>query len=622
MGSGKAGKTSVQKTRSGSVLIPISMEVDGGTTPPTDQINPKYSVNVLQLLKTAQAQHGLRHSDYTRYRRYCSARLRRLYKSLKFTHGRGKYTRKAITDSTVTDVRFLHVVLYMAERAWSYAMEKKQVPDGPNSRQRLYLIGRLKKAVKWADNFAHLCMAKGDSRTSLEAMAYASFMRGSFLLEREKSWEAALTNFKNARAVYDELGKYGDVENQVLCRQRVEEMDPNIRYCLYKMGKSNIQGSELLDLSTQEGPAMDLLRDKLEDVMIEARTQQATSVTDFHWLGRKFPIKNAKTRVSILKAQALEKDLYSSAASSLTTEKQLAVFDKIFSAYHDARRYVRDDLATAGNTEDVKVDLAGLDKAIGCVLVQRTMERNQLLVTIAKSKLSRQYQGLHEDNGEKITKPEELVRLFDIIIQNVTDLSDLATSGRERNAEEETFAEELAVKSLGFRAERCFYLAKSYSLAGKHTEAYALFSRTHEHVESALQGYHRLKNPNNSAMQELKELSDHCRAQRCLEHAMEISEAGKIQDNISKGVSGISLANAENRASQQYLYERLDVYESAVGAPDSKESPHIEKFPPSFQAVPCKPIVLDTAVNAIEFPSLENHLKREDKKGLFGRWWR
>lgn len=621
MGSGKAGKAS-QKTRSGSVPTPSSVEVDGGTTPPTDQINPKYSVNVLQLIKTAQSQHGLRHSDYTRYRRYCSARLRRLYKSLKFMHGRGKYTRRAITESTVTDVRFLHIVLYMAERAWSNAMEKKQVPDGPNSRQRLYLIGRLKKAVKWADHFAHLCAAKGDSRTSLEAAAYASFMRGSLLVEWEKNWETALLNFKSARAVYDELGKYGDVENQVLCRQSVDEMEPNIRYCLYKMGKSDIQSSELLDLSTQEGPAADLLRDKLEDIMIEARTQQTTSMTDFHWLGRSFPIKNAKTRVSVLKAQALEKDLYSPAASSLTTEKQLAVFDKIFSAYHDARRYVRDDLVTAGNTEDVKDDLAGLDKAIGCVLVQRTIERNQLLVSIAKSKLRRQHEGVHEDKNEKITKPEELVRLFDIIVQNITDLSDLATSGRDRNAEEEAFAEELAVKSLGFQAERCYYLAESYSLAGKHTEAYALFSRAHEHAESALQGYRRLKNTDNPAMQELKELSDHCRAQRCLVHAMEIAEAGKVQDNISKGVSAIALTNAENKACEQYLYERLDVYDSAVGAPESKESPHIAKFPPSFQAVPCKPIVLDTAVNAIEFPSLENHLKRDDKKSLFGRWWR
>ncbi|KAD6454909.1 hypothetical protein E3N88_09615 [Mikania micrantha] len=36
---------------------------------------------------------------------HCS--VRRLYKLLKFTHGRGKYTKKPITASTVTEVRQL-----------------------------------------------------------------------------------------------------------------------------------------------------------------------------------------------------------------------------------------------------------------------------------------------------------------------------------------------------------------------------------------------------------------------------------------------------------------------------------------------------------------------------------
>lgn len=39
----------------------------------------------------------------------------------------------------------------------------------------------------------------------------------------------------------------------------------------------------------------------LQAVMAEARSQQAASLTEFHWLGHKFPISNAKTRVSILK---------------------------------------------------------------------------------------------------------------------------------------------------------------------------------------------------------------------------------------------------------------------------------------------------------------------------------
>jgi hypothetical protein len=50
--------------------------------------------------------------------------------------------------------RFLHLILYTAERAWSHAMEKKQLRDGPNARQRIYLIGRMRKAVKWATLFS------------------------------------------------------------------------------------------------------------------------------------------------------------------------------------------------------------------------------------------------------------------------------------------------------------------------------------------------------------------------------------------------------------------------------------------------------------------------------------
>lgn len=141
----------------------------------------------------------------------------------------------------------------------------------------------------------------------------------------------------------------------------------------------------------------------------------------------------------------------------------------------------------------MKDELNGLDKAVSAVLGQRTIERNLLLVSIAKSKLSRN----RDDKNEKVTKPEELVRLYDLLLQvsivncscfgrsrsnyvilvgnlivqvdqiiwqvscsvlfylqNVGDLSDLVTSGRDRKAEEVSFAEECALKSLAFRAER------------------------------------------------------------------------------------------------------------------------------------------------------------------------
>uniref|UniRef100_A0A3Q7FJR4 Signal recognition particle subunit SRP68 n=1 Tax=Solanum lycopersicum TaxID=4081 RepID=A0A3Q7FJR4_SOLLC len=581
-----------------------AMEIEDQSSIPSDQIsNLKFSVNVLQLLKSAQMQHGLRFGDYARYRRYCTARLRRLYKSLKFTHGRLKYTKRSISVTTVTEVRFLHLVLYTSERAWSHAMEKKTLPDGPNARQRSYLIGRLRKAVKWASLFQELCSIKGDSRTSLEAEAYAAYMKGSLLFEKDQNWDVALKCFKSARAVYEELGKYGDLENQVLCRERVEELEPSIRYCLHKIGESNLQTSELVSIGEIEGPALDLFKAKLEAAMAEARSQQAASMTEFHWLGNRFPISNAKTRVSILKAQELEKDIHGSAADSLPAEKKLVLYDKIFAAYHEARSCIRNDLVTAANSENVKDELSGLDKAVGAILGQRTIERNQLLVKIAKSKLNK----VRDDKNEKVTKPEELVRLYDLLLQNTADLSDLVSSGRDRKIEEVALAEECELKSMVFRAERCFYLAKSYSSAGKRTEAYALYSRARSLADAALM---KLQSAN---------AADLSRSNSCAEHARGIMEEEKAPENLSKKISNISL-NGTDKKMEKLLMEKLDTYESAVGEANVKVVPRIETFPPAFQPVARNPIVLDLAYNLIEFPSLDSRMKK-DKKGFISRFW-
>lgn len=53
-----------------------------------------------------------------------------------------------------------------------------------------------------------------------------------------------------------------------MCRERVEELEPSIRYCLHKIGESNLQASELLQIDEMEGPALDLFKAKLEVSLI------------------------------------------------------------------------------------------------------------------------------------------------------------------------------------------------------------------------------------------------------------------------------------------------------------------------------------------------------------------
>lgn len=169
----------------------------------------------------------------------------------------------------------------------------------------------------------------------------------------------------------------------------------------------------------------------------------------------------------------------------------------------------------------MKDDLNGLDKAVSAVLGERTIERNLLLVKVAKSKLANR----HDDKNEKLTKPEELVRLYDLLLQvdihffwtcinwtnislhkdlpvrciflydmllkfewqcshiwqNTADLSDLVNSGRDKKPEEVSFAEVCSYKSLAFRAQR-FASWSKYFLIILRNLVNCLLKCTHTHA--------------------------------------------------------------------------------------------------------------------------------------------
>ena len=175
----------------------------------------KYALDVYTLLRVTQAQHGLKHGDYERYRKYCSRRLLRLYKSLKFVHGKGgKFEKRSLSVEEVKEARYFLIPLMNAERCWSSAMAvKKEIENSKKwvTHRKHHMFKKLKRATTWADEFTSLCSAKGDSRTATEAEAYALFMKGMYLLERGDS--NALTAFLQTRSLYEKLGRGGSNED-------------------------------------------------------------------------------------------------------------------------------------------------------------------------------------------------------------------------------------------------------------------------------------------------------------------------------------------------------------------------------------------------------------------------
>uniref|UniRef100_A0A0D9W126 Uncharacterized protein n=1 Tax=Leersia perrieri TaxID=77586 RepID=A0A0D9W126_9ORYZ len=95
-------------------------------------------------------------------------------------------------------------------------------------------------------------------------------------------------------------------------------------------------------------------------------------------------------------------------------------------------------------------------------------------------------------------------------------------------------------------------------------------------------------------------------------------EEESVPEKLSKGVSTLSLGDEKRK--EAFLLDMLENYESALGEANTKTPCRIARFPPPFQSAPCNPIVLDMAYNAIEFPNIENKMKKE-KKGLLSRFW-
>lgn len=56
--------------------------------------------------------------------------------------------------------------------------------------------------------------------------------------------------------------------NKFFCHGCVEELEPNIRYCLHKIGESNLQTSGLINIAETEGLAADIFNANLEASLI------------------------------------------------------------------------------------------------------------------------------------------------------------------------------------------------------------------------------------------------------------------------------------------------------------------------------------------------------------------
>ncbi|CAD5120345.1 DgyrCDS8920 [Dimorphilus gyrociliatus] len=556
-----------------------------------DQTKPELkdslTLEALRIVKDAQQQHGLRHDDYHRYRQYCARRLRRVRKSLHFPQGNmRKVQPKKVTEDHLKDVKFLLIPLFEAERAWAYAVALKS-ESNTEPRKKYHKLSRLRKAVQHASLLNALCSAKVcDARSKLEAEAYESWMRASYEFELEK-WQEAVTGFQKAQTIYNRLFDAITDDSKELYKIRCDEITPILRYCEYNIGDKSAM-EELRKLRMTQGGA---LSSQLDELIEKTKAKQVATLSEVSWRGKIIPIKSETIRVHLLNVQELERSL----SESENAEAKLSIYESLLKDLIDSAAALKEEskddptfrsIIRGQQIEGRVPQSVHLYSYIMYKRLNHNIDRYLLMINQAKQNLE-----VPSNSDQKKTKPHELARLYDTIVQNANDITTLP--GLEEDLE---LKRECKVKIAVFKTYRCYYAARAYQNVSKWGETMALYDLVEVRGTKALE---QLENTNsdNAFKSDILNLINEADAGKSV---CRVSKVSDIHD-LNKRTKKLSVKDLKIP-----LDERLDLFgedRSLTG-----DQVNLTSLPPDFEPVACKPLFFDLALSLLKFPNLDDQI--------------
>ncbi|KHJ40361.1 hypothetical protein D918_09607 [Trichuris suis] len=534
------------------------------------------TVHILQLVKEAQQQHGLRHGDYQRYRQYCSRKLRRVRKSLKLSSGQdSRSLRKLTVDvAKIQDPKYLSLFVFEADRNWAYAMQLKQ-EAAPDNRKRFHLLRKMRTAVRSCHNLEKICKEMGnlDAATKLEVGAYSSWMQGCLHFEA-RMWANAAECFTTAKTIYEELSSITDLSALVdVYEQRCREIVPPLRFCQFSIGDSSALADLVqMRLEISDQPENTILPD-LNKLLTECRQKQANAAElEVMWCGRKLNFsKSVRTQSFYNSLLDLERQI----REVPEVDSKLSLYEQILSECRDVMQNVREE--AKGEVFKVKiVEGEEYDKLSHSNVIFLYLSYIRLRKSIER------YIVMVEHVQRYVKKPQEAIRLYDL---NFSELQILPLICHD---------EGLTNELLFFKALRCCCVADVFTVQNKWLEALALFKRTLGYIDEI----RRKGNPPAASFGHLT--SD--RLKLLLMEANKGMYCSQVKCAcVSEGKEHVELREQVNWPIVENLH-----YFRKLSLADLKERVQLVRIPPNLQPVACKPLFFDLAFNYIHFPFISD----------------
>lgn len=462
-----------------------------------------------------------------------------------------------------------------------------------------------------------------DARTKLEAEAYSAWLHGTLHFELGL-FQKASDNLKKAEIIYQNLSDALPEEEQTLYQAKVAELLPSLRYCAYRIGESGNGGGakdgSMDDFMQFRAQGLDI--ENLNTLVAQTKTESSDTLQTMDWRGRKVTVRPEKVRLFLLSMQEVDK----SVEKTKTVQAKIELLETIIMDCRDSIQAVKDEIS-----QDPKLRATANDPNAGLVAVPgilyllaylkyirliRTIERNLLLVQLAKQSLDGTQQqqqqqqpqpaeGKQQLEMNKKVRPQDLTRLYEIILQNVTELQ--TVQGMEQDAEYQTEVEGL---NLSFKAFRCYYIAVTLVALKRWKEAVALYQRSTNYAQSVTKNKAMKALPFDlqSAMKELLEKIEGSVFTAQAYSVLEQDEGAAAQEE--------GFVGAKAQKNTKPLYERLAVYKEDPQL--NSKNPNVFKLTPDMEPIPCKPLFFDLALNYIEFPALDHKMDQSAKGGKGG----
>ncbi|ESS68393.1 hypothetical protein TCDM_02774 [Trypanosoma cruzi Dm28c] len=537
------------------------------------------------FLKEIQLQHGLRGEDYARYRRYTTNRLSTLRHQLGLLHDPKRFKLKEITPQNATRPEHLQLLVLYVERCWAAAEEMQErrrnvggggenkPPGGiPPSDQ---FRKRLNKSVKWASKLHEVARIVAHPRLKQEAEAYSLEVKGRAAAAHGAMVEAKKF-FSMARELYYALRKSSTPEQWMLLLTKVNELDDRVVYCMLRLGED----------ASKYKPHVDL-----EDTM------ERLAATTIEWNGRQLNVASIKVKDALREVRTLNVESVKTKALELggpiplgQQNKVLDLMDRRIGCLNDALAHARQDLRTLSDDRQ-KTELQLLVHYLLFHVSQETLHRTLFMAEVyirrfcatekslsggsssssGNNKINTHIYSSGFKNKKEITpsqyaSPLEIVRLYDTALETLGEMELLPGVAGRADLEELTAL---------CRAGKLLYLGEGWRISLEPTHAQNCYKAS----LSTLEGV-----PSTPRVEKLRLVVE----KRSLQLA-----SSTLLTTLQSGVAARRVEEAKEK-STQYLVDAGD--QVAVAQ-------NIIKFPPDYQAVPCKPVFVDIALTYVEYPT-------------------